>query len=414
MRIALVTRSMCGGGTERVAAQLSLLWTEAGCAIILLTRQEETINDYRHLCIARESSNGMEWEPQAFRAACEKHMVDIAVFNGSWNDESFKPLVRECRSIGIKVVTVLHHAFDNWAFSLCNAGDFDKTDILPSIDCLVCVDKIQALWWSRRHPCVVCIENPVSIVGSQPLLSNAKQNNVSARCAGKEIVWLGRANDNGKRVELAFDAFNGISAKEAGARLTVIGAIGAAKKKALLYRLSEKARERVTFTGYITDIRPYLESAAVNMVTTLWEVTVPQVILEAQSMGVSTVALNLPVLRGVEGLRCVASTKEMVEAVLEVIALGAGKERRPLVDVESRNHEVVKKWESLFTALSQCRISMLSEDWSREWRTIENAELLIDEIQRSEAFIVENHVPTMNRIRRWKAKWAHLKQMVGL
>lgn len=409
MKIGLFVRCLCTGGTERVTAQLSRLWSRMGHKIVLLTDWAPSESDFPHDCIAREcAEDGNSWRQDEVLNLVEKHDFDLCVFSGSWNTEFFKPAVRVLKNKGVKVVTILHHVFNNWAYSCCNEGDFDKGDVLPLIDCLLCVDRMQALWWSRRHPRVVCIENPVAVEDA----AYAESRNIEK--GARNIVWVGRPRDVCKRVELAIDAFKLIAAKDASARLTVVGDIGDKQKNALIERLDVDTKNRVTFTGYVADTTPYLLDAAVNLVTTLLEVAVPQVVLEAQAVGLPTVALDIPVLRNCEGVDCVATVEDMAAKTVAVLNRTAEYVRHPFIDVAARNRDVSKRWEALFAAAGDNGIASFAESQQKEWRTLENAELVIDEIQRGEMFHIQKEFPRLRKLNIFKLRINRVIKYFGM
>lgn len=402
MKIAIITRCLYSGGTERVIAKLSLMWSEMGHELGFITLLPENSLDYPHKCSWRIQLDETGDVAAQIKSAHEKTGFELVLVNGGWNADFYRPAIKAVYGIGgVKIGTILHHAFNNWAFSLENAGDFDKDDVLPLNDFIVTVDKLQALWWSRRHPCVFCICNPIAVYGSEV-------NDGLARCvvgSGMELLWVGRPNDKGKRVELAIDVFRLVAAKDKSAKLTVVGEIAEDKKDSLLGSLGEEIRNNVTFTGYVADTRQYLSKVAVNIVTTQWEVTVPQVILEAQALGVPTMALDLPVLRGVNGVKCVSSVEKMAAMILEKKELNSGT---PFVDVDGRNRAVKSMWNDLFASLCRGDFFKIAEELSGKWRTIENAELLLDEIQRSETVHVHGNIPDLIRLMIWKGRLTKL------
>ena len=406
MKIAVITRCLYSGGTERVIAKLSLMWSELGHEVGFITLLPENSLDYPHKCSWRTHLDEHGDVAAQIKSAHAKTGFELVLVNGGWNADFYRPSIKAIRGIGgVKLGTILHHAFDNWAFSLENAGDFDKDDVLPLNDFVVSVDKLQALWWSRRHPCVFCICNPIAVCGKEMDCGHAERTTSS----GMELLWVGRPNDKGKRVELVIDVFRLVAAKHETTRLTVVGAIESGKKNSLLGCLDEDIRKRVTFAGYVADTRQYLSKAAINLVTTQWEVTVPQVILEAQAAGVQTIALDLPVLRNVDGVRCVKSVDEMAATIIEEKALNR---RTPFVDVEGRNCAVKRKWNDLFASLCRDDFSKIAEEWSGKWRTVENAELLLDEIQRSESVHVHRHIPDLIRLKIWEGRLSKLKNLL--
>ena len=410
MNIGVFTNMLCNGGTERVIAKLSCIWTALHHNVVFFTAASPHENEFPHQCIARELVGVEFYLMDDIKKMQDKYALDIIVVNGGWNNPSIVPLLGWFKELGVKTMVILHHAMNNWAFSGGNAGDFDKNNLFEHLDCLVCVDKIQALWWSRRFSNVFYIPNPVAIAENSSVCERSVRSNA--------LVWVGRASDWGKRVELAIEAFKLIRAKVPDATLSIIGL----KPKGKLVELPG-----LEYVGLVQDTRPYLEMAAVNLVTTLWEVTVPQVVLEAGAVALPTVAMDLPVLKvhgqcgsdGIGGLILAKDVKDMAE---KAVSLLKNKDRRLTLgaaakkDVEKRaDLKVVgTRWAGLFNAIVKNRIADYAKEIKGEYETMDVANALIDEIQRSEKFIVETQLPAIQRIRRWKGLLAALKSRLGL
>jgi hypothetical protein len=410
MKIGIIVRCLCSGGTERVTAQLSCVLSNLGHDVVLLTQCTSMEVDFNHQCIAREcATDGKSWQPHEICALQQKYGFDTCIFSGGWNDDFFNPAVQELKKRGVNVIAILHHVFNNWAFSMRNDSDFLKDDILPLIDCLVCVDKMQTMWWSRRHPCVVCINNTISITTG---LTSEETGKLAMGEDGR-IVWVGRPKDCGKRIEQAMVVFNRVVKRLESATLTVVGDIDETQKKVLIGMLDEKAQKRVSFTGYVPDARPHFEAANVSLVTTQWEVTVPQVVLEAQVLGIPTVALDLPVLRNVPGVYCALSIDDVAQKVVEILVGECDSLRKPYLDVSQWNCKVVEKWDLLLRAITDKSIGALAKDWMCEWRTVDNAELVLDEIQRGESFFVQKEFPRLKKLYLMKSRMNRILKFLG-
>lgn len=409
MNIGILTNMLCNGGTERVIAKLSCIWTALHHNVVFFTAASPHENEFPHQCIAREHVGVGFYLMDDIKKTQDKYALDIIVINGGWNSPSVVPLLERFKELGVKTMVIMHHAMNNWAFSGSNVEDFCKNDLFGCLDCLVCVDKIQALWWSRRFPNVFYIPNPVAINENSFGLDKAVHSNA--------LVWVGRADDWGKRVELAIEAFKLIRAEVPDASLSIIGL----KPRGKLVEYPG-----LEYVGRVQDTRPYLETAAVNLVTTLWEVTVPQVVLEAEAMGVPTVALDLPILRDYCGdgaaVAGVVLAKNVIGLADKVVELLQDEAKRKALGVAARNDVekradpriVETKWAGLLNSIAQNHIADYAAEMKREYERVEVARALIDEIQRSEAFIVKTQVPVLNKIRRWQARWNHLKKIVGL
>ena len=400
MNIGVFTIMLRNGGTERVVAQLSRIWTALGHDVVFFTLERRHESDFPHECVARECAAGGCWKVDDVERLQKKYALDLVIVNGGWNNDWVCPVLCRFKELRVRTLAILHHAFNNWAFSGCNIGDFDKEELLVHLDCLVCVDKMQALWWSRRHPCVAYMPNPVSFDFT------ADSSRKSSDETNHSIVWVGRVGDVGKRINLAIEVFREVRKKNPDATMTVVGALPKG------WKCNDPG---IVCTGYAPNGQQYVQSAAVHLLTTLWEVTVPQVVLEAMAMGVPTVAFDLPALRGEEGVylgRNIAEVANLISSAFsEPDRFDVPNGRRLL---EKRNEDVGMRWEELFAAFSTGDVSKYLASMSEEYKNLKEYARLVDEIQRSEAFIVEKQIPTLNKIRRWQARWERLKKMVRL
>ena len=82
--------------------------------------------------------------------------------------------------------------------------------------------------------------------------------------------------------------------------------------------------------------------------------------------------------------------------------------------LEKRNEDVGKRGEGLFASFEVGGVAKYLASMSEEYKNLDEYARLIDEIQRSESFIAEKQIPTLNKVRRWQARWEHLKKMVRL
>lgn len=399
MNIGLICRELEFGGTERVAARLSCLLSSQGFNVHIITQFQPTPTEYKHQCVTRECVNEYGvWTVEDADRIVRKYDLQLVILNGGWNGEWQPSVFARFNKLGVRTVVILHHAFNNWLFSGANAGDFSKENLLPYIDCIVCVDKIQALWWSRQHPRVVYIPNPVT---TEP---------VKCEGVGKDphgIVWVGRGDDWGKRLDLAIDVFKHVREVIADATLTVVGALPRSGKVEL---------PGVACTGYVPDTCRYVKSASVNLVTTLWEVTVPQVVLEASALGVPTVAFDIPVLRGNEEIQTGKTVVDVAQLVLKILqghlfAIDSKSAAKKVVD---RNRAVAEQWLKLLSSLVVGDDQEFFLTQLNEYRTIECYEKLIDEIQRSDGYFVRAQLPLLEKVRYWQGRWSGLKRRIGL
>ena len=144
MRIGIFSYVLRTGGTEKVIAKLSQVWTALGHEVIFFTHSEPDELEFNHACVARECKKNGEWDIADAKRYQEKYRLNLVVFNGRWNEPSTVSLLKHFKKDDVMTMVILHHAMNNWAFGGGNSGDFDKDELFKYLDCLVCVDKIQA------------------------------------------------------------------------------------------------------------------------------------------------------------------------------------------------------------------------------------------------------------------------------
>lgn len=402
MTIGVFTIMLHSGGTERVIANLSRIWSALGHRVIFFTQRQPHAYEFEHACVARVCAEHGVWSDYDARVLQEEHKLDLVVFNGGWNSDGVEPLVRRFHDLHVKTMTLLHHAFDNWLFSGANAGDYAKETLLPHLDYLVCVDKMQSLWWSHRHPCVFCVPNPVSLsiarAAARPYDPHA-------------MVWVGRADDWGKRAELALEVLARVRKEIPDATLTIVGSLPSrAKLKAPGLRC----------TGYVAEPSKIVMTASVNLFTSLWEVTVPQVVLEAGSVGVPTVAFDLPVLRDEPGVYLGRTVEDVVQQIVGLMSrktcdgtIRSGMEERHRA-ILSRNDLVRGLWQEIFSALEAGQIDAIRDRHVAAYFQLPVYCRLIEEVQRAEGHFVRTQYAALQKLNGWKARIKRIKGLLGL
>lgn len=413
MTIAIFTRCLHNGGTERVIATLSQLWSTLGIKCAFLTMQPKFDGEFDHCCVAREYLDYDRLNIGSMVSLHRKYGFDIAVFNGPWAISQFKNALKLVHALkSVRTCVILHHAVNNWAYSLCNYSDYGMDDYMSMIDALVCVDPIQAIWWRRVKRETFFIPNPVAD-GMSGCHSDKQHRN---------IVWIGRPTDEAKRFRLALVAFSRIHKQCPDIKLTVLGAISTTEKNRYLDSVSPDVRKVIDVVGYDANVRGWLDKSALHLFTSLLEVTVPQVILEAQACGVPTVALRMPVLDGLSELDGVVLADDLDSFVSEAIELlknpcrisKLGNAARISVTEKIASVDLNERWRSFFTTLDKANgkdMLSLAEEEARRFETKENYERLILELRRGEGFFVSHHLPRLIWFRKWKMRFVHLLNM---
>ena len=373
---------MVNGGAEKVAAQLTCIWAGLGHETVLLTELPKSDGcEYGCECIAREVVGGeAAIVPQRLRDLHEKYGFDVAVFNDAINSDWFTAAFDEAKAIGLRTIIINHHTSNNWMYGCCNTKELFMDDVLRKADAMVCVDRIWALWWKYRGAKAVFIENPVSVgkmrdergemrYEDSPPIPHASfltlVNNVEEaveKLKGKRvIVWIGRIGDALKRPELAIRVFAKYFQHNETARMTMLGSCDKKMKKLLLGKVPNGAKNNVTFPGFVPNVDEYLAKADAHLFTSVTEVTVPQVVLEAMTAGIETIAFDQPVLREVVG---------------------------------SQSPVVGEKWRKV----------LAGEDVECDFDTPDVRQNLMDELHRSQQWFTTHHLPELFEYRRLRAR----------
>lgn len=404
MRIAFFIRSMTNGGAEKVAVQLTCIWAGLGHETVLLTELPESNGcEYGCECIAREVVGGeAAIVPQRLSDLHEKYGFDVAVFNDAINSDWFTAAFDEAKAIGLRTIIINHHTSNNWMYGCCNTKELFMDDVLRKADAMVCVDRIWALWWKYRGAKAVFIENPVSVgkmrdesgemryEDSPPILHasfltlvNNVEEAVEKLKGKRNIVWIGRIGDALKRPELAIRVFarlvkEGMRDEGEGIQLTMLGTCNKATKKRLRSLFTSLVPHHsspiphtssLLFPGFVSNVDEYLAKADAHLFTSVTEVTVPQVVLEAMTAGIETIAFDQPVLREV---------------------------------VSSQSPVVGEKWRKV----------LAGDDVECDFDTPEVRQRLMDELHRSQQWFAERHLPELQTFRRWKTRMS-FRYLVG-
>jgi len=416
--IGVLVRSLSSGGTERVAARLSVLWASAGFKIIFITRDSPSNNDFEHICEKRIQVLADNHSAEELKKVIILNQVDIFIYNGGWNTETFNREVDAIKSIGTKLFVLLHHSFTNWAFFFSNAGDFYKDDVLNKIDRVICVNPVQALWWKNRGAVVSYIPNP-------PTFAPAEE--ISYNHASKTLIWIGRPKDIGKRVDEAINIFICVKKTIADAQLIILGDVDAAQQKILINKLSEaKIKRGVLFYGYCPEITKYLKRSCVHMLTSVVEVSSPMVVAEAASYGVPTVMYDLPVATEAHQRNGIITIpdgdRELFVNTLNKILLERQFAEKLSASAKSwadrfNENKIISKWKVVFSHLRKKNSSHSgSATYSIdicEFETIEMYRRLTNEIYRSQKYFIFNHFWKLKFFSRWINRIWFVRQKVA-
>ena len=390
MRIAYFIRCLSGGGAEKVAAQLIDVWSSMGHEVVALTRLPAERDEFACRCAGRDVQSN--WT---------RHDFDVAVFNGNFNDDRFEGLFESVKASGARTVVIVHHICTNWLYTLVNHQDFESERFLRRADAVVNVSPINALWWLHRGCRSVYIQNPsaMDFAGGAAYLPS------------RRLVWVGRTSDHCKRLERMIEAFNRVAEKDAAATLKVLGSCTESARRRFMRRFSANARPRVEIVGFTPHPDQILRTAGLHCFTSNNEVTIPQVVLEAQALAIPTVAYDIPYLGRLgegDGIIKIPEDADMGEAILEL--LGDTDRLRTLsakavrsFERRGKGEELREKWGSLFRALER------GEDVNAmpvfdDFKTAEVCDDLMEELHHAQRHFIDHYLPELKAFRRIKMR----------
>jgi len=404
-RIGVFLLKLCGGGTERVAARLSVIWQSAGHQVVFFTQNPPSESDFSHCCTQRIVYGGQS--PAQIKALLKENRIDVCVYHDGWSDDVFAWIADSAKECGAKLIVINHHAFMNWAFFLCNVGDLFKSHLREKIDALVCVNPVQALWFHHQGFNSFCIANPLTF----DVQANA------GHTAGQEtLIWVGRPNDPGKQLDVAIEVFAQVKRKVLGAQLLVIGEIRDSRRvERMLQR--KGLQGSVSLLGYCADVRTYYEKAALHLFTSVVEAA-PMVLAEVAAYGVPTVMLELPMCWDATRENGVVQVdnddlEQMADECVRIVtdaayaaALSAGARNwfaaKRGVDVGALWQELIESGKGAQTASSGPCF----------YKTEKNYDLLLKEVARAERFFVKTYWKRLGFVLSLERRWLRVRKMV--
>lgn len=404
MIIGIITRGLSNGGAEHVIAQLSEIWSSLGHQIVFITSERPSDSEYHYTCHKRLIMSFSDITDCKVGRIVDEYGVDLVVFNDGWNNQNFENAVDSFKYRGIKIICILHHTFTNWMFTLSCARELEYHDILRKVDLIVAVEPLTALWWRLAGANSTCIPNPISI----------KTGEFSGYKPSKKLIWIGRLSDFGKRVELAISAFCAIAEKHSDCELEIFGSYNEALKKKLLVGIDNDLVKRIKFFGFHPNIKEYLSQASILLFTSLTEAC-PQVIGEAQALGIPSLVFDMPTLveydRSVGVVRVntydefVLELDRLIEDVGSLKDLSANAIRYAL-DRESTDR-VAEQWSSVFEVIdNEVLFTGFLERSDNRLKTPKIYGALFSELRQGFSMFAKLYMPDLMNYRKWRTRFS--------
>jgi len=359
-RIALYYHKLRSGGIERVTAWQATAWTRMGYDVLLITDEKaQPAEDYAYPATLRRvvipakhmwNVHGEYTERgYALADALRSFEADLFVTNlGNEICSSWDMLV--AKSLGIPVVLGWHNVFDAdfhdgqgldaAQIRLLTHRYADLTTVLTSMD--------QA-WFTLNGYSARLVPNP-------PSFEFPKE---AAALTGKSLVWVARVDRHQKRVDHVLQMMPLVLTEHPDAVLTIVGTgpeLAFARELARDLGIASYVR----FAGYTEDVRPYLEKAALNVMTSEFE-GFGLALEEAWSFGVPSVLYQMPYLELLKpGKGHVAVPQGDIRALARAVNdLLADRPRRARLGAEARavsrdfrRHSPEDAWRQVFADIA--------------------------------------------------------------
>jgi glycosyltransferase involved in cell wall biosynthesis len=278
------------GGIQRVITINAKLWSDMGYHVIILTDQPPALNDYPVPSAIKRvvfPTAAVQARTQFLEDLIVKNEIDVFVCN-NWDYTHYANDLTCIKKAGTFPVTIIHHNFSGWAYFFQNTRDFQNQALFPLLAALVTMSPTQQLWWSCLGAPAYYIPNPITY---------SPETTPKSAPSHRNIIWVGRTNDAGKRLMDAILAFSTVADRFPDARLIVIGPLPPKPMRKKVRRLIAELNldTKISFEGFKQDTSEYLTNAWVHLSTSIVE-SFSMAIAEACAHSVPTVMYELPYL----------------------------------------------------------------------------------------------------------------------
>ncbi len=293
--VALYYYRLYNGGVENVISKMSMILTEAGYRVIVITDEEANPMDYplaegvKRICLGRD---GYEPGTYALRFRKLRDCIldnDIDVFiNNAWVSDLAELDLCTVKSTGCAYVVychVVHIAglIDGWKGIICRQAAYRYAD---GIVTLSAADRI---FWLRVNRCVFEVINPLPDL-------NLECTEDVCRKHKHELLWVGRVDDKRKNPADALEILYLVLQRVHDVSLRICGHMDKGTKTALLGQIEELGiGEHVILDGYKSEAElSKIYSNAGLLLHTADSEGFCMAIAEAMSFGLPVVCYELP------------------------------------------------------------------------------------------------------------------------
>ena len=327
--VGLYIYSYGGGGAERVVSLLIPRLCTAGYKVVLVTQVKNETNEYalpkdviRVVISHKMTSNPREYFAQ-WEEIIKVHELDALCIHLPYEGEIFFFTALFAKLCGLRVIAENHTSCINFVRQRGGLRGHDR--MYRILDGLVVLSRMDELFWSAFGCRTHYIPNPCPALPLKKTLPS-KRN-------GKTIIWVGRRNQQYKRICDTVLIMREVLKRIPDARLMIVGDRANDVDDAHFFSLLQREglESHMEICGWQKDVGKFYDLADVMLFTSPGE-GFPMVIAEAMQHALPIVMYELPYLELVRSGRGIIPVRQgdirgAAEALAEVLC-DAGKRNR--------------------------------------------------------------------------------------
>lgn len=336
--VGLYIYSYGGGGAERVVSLLIPRLSSAGYKVVLITQINNEANEYalpkgviRVVISHKMTSNPKEYFTQ-WREIIRVHELDALCIHLPYEGEVCFLTALFAKLSGLRVIVENHTSCINFVRQRGGLRGHDK--MYRILDGLVVLSRMDELFWGA-FGCRTCyIPNPCPVLPYKITSQSSNQ--------GRTIIWVGRRNQQYKRICDTILIMRELLKKIPDVRLMIVGDKANDADDAHFFSLlrREGLEPHIEICGWQKDVGKFYDMADVMLFTSPGE-GFPMVIAEAMQHALPIVMYELPYLELVRSGRGVIPVRQgdirgAAKALAEV-----------LYDAEKRNRLSIEALENI-------------------------------------------------------------------
>lgn len=336
--VGFYVHSYGGGGAERVVSLLIPIFTSIGYRVILITQLHNEFNEYslsnnvKHIVLLHQMQQEPEKYFQQWKDIFSSYHMDALCIHLPYEGEIFFFTALLAKLCGLRVIAENHTSCINFVRQRGGLRGHDR--MYRILDGLVVLSRIDELFWSTFGCRTHYIPNPCPALPYKITLQTEKR--------GRTIIWVGRRNQQYKRICDTVLIMREVLKRIPDARLMIVGDKANDADDARFFSLLQREglQSHIEICGWQKDVGKFYGMADVMLFTSPGE-GFPMVIAEAMQHALPIVMYELPYLELVRSGRGVIPVRQgdirgAAKALAEV-----------LYDAEKRNRLSIEALENI-------------------------------------------------------------------